>query len=218
MHRNHDLILFDLDGTISDPLVGVGRSINYALTACGYEPIDLAEVGKYIGPPRDRIFKEITGIALRINEANSTALIAKYRDRYGEIGYSENVIYPGIAEVLRELNAANMPMAICTSKRRDFAEKIIEMFGLTHYFKFINGGEVGIHKYQQIESLLSQGYISNSTLMIGDRSVDLIAAHKNGLTAGGVMWGYGTQAELLQEAPRYLFRSPSELIQLVDRR
>jgi phosphoglycolate phosphatase len=212
MNRNHDLILLDLDGTISDPLVGVGRSINYALTSCGYKPIDLTEVGKYIGPPLDRTFKEITG-----NDADDRALIAKYRDRYGEIGYSENVLYPDIAETLRELSAANMPIAICTSKRQDFAEKIIEMFGLTHYFKFINGGEVGIHKYQQIESLLSQGYISNSTVMIGDRAVDLIAAHKNGLTAGGVMWGYGTQAELLHEAPRYLFRSPSELIQLIDR-
>jgi phosphoglycolate phosphatase len=211
MNRNHDLILLDLDGTISDPLVGVGRSINYALTSCGYKPIDLTEVGKYIGPPLDRTFKEITG-----NDADDRALIAKYRDRYGEIGYSENVLYPDIAETLRELSAANMPIAICTSKRQDFAEKIIEMFGLTHYFKFINGGEVGIHKYQQIESLLSQGYISNSTVMIGDRAVDLIAAHKNGLTAGGVMWGYGTQAELLHEAPRYLFRSPSELIQLID--
>jgi phosphoglycolate phosphatase len=208
MFQNCNLILFDLDGTISDPVTGVGRSINYALTSCGYEPIDLTEVAKYIGPPLDETFKQIIG-----HDADCQNLIAKYRDRYGDVGYSENVLYPGIAKVLHELNTANISMAICTSKRQDFAERILEMFGLINYFQFINGGEVGIHKYQQIESLLLQGRVSKFTVMIGDRAVDLIAAHKNGLTAGGVLWGYGSHVELLNETPQYLFHAPSELIQ-----
>jgi phosphoglycolate phosphatase len=202
-------LLFDLDGTISDPLEGIGKSINYALTSFGYEPIELAKLAKYVGPPLDETFKTITG-----NEAESKALVAKYRERYGDVGYSENVLYPGVAEALLELNTANVSMAVCTSKRQDFAERILEMFGILHHFQFINGGEVGISKCQQIEGLLSQGRVSQSTVMIGDHAVDIVAAHKNGLKAGGVLWGYGLHSELLKEAPSYFFRSPSELIQL----
>ena len=93
--------------------------------------------------------------------------------------------------------------------------KILEMFGLIHYFDFINGGDVGITKSQQIEFLLLQKQVSQYTVMVGDRAVDMIAAHKNGLKAGGVLWGYGSQTELLNEAPLYLFNSPNELIQLI---
>jgi phosphoglycolate phosphatase len=209
MFQNHDLILFDLDGTISDPLEGIGRSINYALAHFGYEPLKLSELAKYVGPPLDETFKEITG-----NEAECKALVAKYRERYGDVGYTENILYPGVAELLLELQAANIPIALCTSKRQDFAERILKMFELIHYFRFISGGEIGVNKSQQIKSLLLQGQVSKSTVMIGDRAVDMIAAHKNGLNAGGVLWGYGSQSELLNETPLYLFSSPSELMQL----
>jgi phosphoglycolate phosphatase len=209
MLQNHDLILFDLDGTISDPLEGIGRSINYALAHFGYEPLQLSELAKYVGPPLDETFKQITG-----NEADSKTLVAKYRERYREVGYTENSLYPGITEAILELHQAKRPIALCTSKRQDFAELILDMFGLIHYFQFINGGEIGVAKSQQIEYLLSQGQVSEATVMIGDRAVDLIAAHKNGLKAGGVLWGYGSHAELLNEAPLYFFKSPSELIQL----
>jgi phosphoglycolate phosphatase len=205
----HDLVLFDLDGTISDPLEGIGRSINYALVHFGYEPLQLSELTKYVGPPLDEIFKEITG-----NETNSEVLVAKYRERYGDIGYSENMLYPGVAEALLKINEANVPIALCTSKRQDFATRILEMFGIIHYFKFINGGDVGVSKSQQIESLLLQRQVSEYTVMVGDRAVDMIAAHENGLKAGGVLWGYGSHSELLNEAPLYLFNSPSDLIQL----
>jgi phosphoglycolate phosphatase len=213
MFQNHDLILFDLDGTMSDPARGIGRSINYALVHFGYQPLDFSAIHKYIGPPIDEIFQNITG-----NKTKCPALVAKYRERYGEIGYTENVLYPGISEVLFKLNAANLPIALCTSKRQDFAERILDMFGLIHYFRFINGGEIGVSKIQQIKSLLLQGQVSESTLMIGDRAVDMIAAHKNGLKAGGVLWGYGSQSELLDEKPLYLFSSPSELIGLIRER
>jgi phosphoglycolate phosphatase len=209
MVQNHDLILFDLDGTISDPLEGIGRSINYALAHFGYKQLKLPELAKYVGSPLDETFKEITG-----NEAECKALVAKYRERYGDVGYTENILYPGVAEALFKLQAVNVPIALCTSKRQDFAERILKMFELIHYFRFISGGEIGVNKSQQIKSLLLQGQVSKSTVMIGDRAVDMIAAHKNGLNAGGVLWGYGSQAELLNEEPLYLFSSPSELIQL----
>jgi phosphoglycolate phosphatase len=210
MFQNHDLILFDLDGTVSDPAQGISRSINYSLTHFGYESLSLTEMTKYIGPPLDETFRNITG-----SQTDCHALVTKYRERYSEVGYMENVLYPEVAKVLLKLKAANVPMAICTSKRQDFAEKILEMFGLSHCFRFISGGDIGISKSQQIESLLSQGQINQSAIMIGDRAVDLIAAHKNGLKAGGVLWGYGSQDELLDEKPLCLFSSPTELIGLI---
>jgi phosphoglycolate phosphatase len=171
MLQNHNLVLFDLDGTISNPLEGIGRCINYALADFGYEPLGLAELAQYVGSPLDEIFQAITG-----NDAETKRLVAKYRDRYGDIGYSENTLYPGITEVLLELSKAKISMAVCTSKRQDFAEKILKMFNLIHHFQFVNGGEVGVPKYRQIESLLAQGRVSQATVMIGDRAVDMIAA------------------------------------------
>jgi phosphoglycolate phosphatase len=205
MRANYDLILFDLDGTISDPLLGVSRSINHALTHYNYEPIDLQDAAKYIGPPLDQTFQEITGLE------DVTDLVAKYRDRYAEIGYSENLLYPGIAEVLQQLSS-QVPLAICTSKRSDFADRILQMFQIRQYFQFISGGEIGVHKYQQIADLLSQGLVSKDTLMVGDRAVDLIAAHKNGLKAAGVLWGYGSLAELEQESPLCLLDTVLDLL------
>ena len=207
----HDLLLFDLDGTLSDPLEGIGRSINYALTHFGFPEQPMADLAAFIGPPLDGSFRAITGI----HEVEVVvALVAKYRERYAEVGYSENVLYPGIAEALDSLGRAGMPMAVCTSKRVDFAQQILEMFGLRHHFRFVSGGEIGTHKWQQMAALRSQNQVTLSSVMIGDRAVDMVAAHRNGLTAAAVLWGYGSPAELHAEAPRYCFATPGDLLQL----
>ena len=87
----------------------------------------------------------------------------------------------------------------------------VTMFGLIQHFRFVDGGDVGMHKGQQIEALLSQGKASRSSIMVGDRAADMIAAHRNGLQAAGVLWGYGSEAELAGQAPLHLFGSPNEL-------
>jgi phosphoglycolate phosphatase len=207
----HVLVLFDLDGTISDPLVGIGRSINYALAHFGYPTHAFEELSAFVGPPLDEAFKSITGVAV---DAQVEALVAKYRERYAEVGYSENILYPGIPEALAGLREAGVPLGLCTSKRKDFAERILEMFGLRSHFGFVSGGEIGVQKWQQIEALVSQGLVSRSSVMVGDRAVDIAAAHRNGLQAAGVLWGYGTPSEIESERPHYVFRSPDELLSL----
>ena len=207
----HDLVLFDLDGTLSDPMEGFVRSMNYALTHFGYEPVETKDLATYVGPPIDEAFRSITG---KDTASEINALIAKYRERYNEVGYSENVLYRGVAEALEELSAADVPMAVCTSKRQDFAEKVLALFGLRQHFRFVSGGDVGIHKWQQMECLRRENKVSGSSIMVGDRAVDMIAAHRNGLKAAGVLWGYGSHAELTGEAPLRLFESPSELQRL----
>ena len=210
----YSFFLFDLDGTLSDPLPGIARSFNYALAHFGYRQLPLTDFGRYIGPPLDVSFQALTGV----NEpAALLALVAKFRERYGEIGYSENQLYPGIREALAGLAGQGVAMAVCTAKRQDLAEKVLDLFAIQQHFQFVSGGDVGIHKWQQIAALLAEGAINLQSVMIGDRDADLIAASKNGLAGAGVLWGYGSRAELQAHSPACLLTQPSELLQLVDR-
>ena len=203
----YDLILFDLDGTISDSLTGIARSINYALNEFGYPQVPESSLARFIGPPIDDVFALLAGTGSREIIEH---LVAKFRERFSDIGYAENRLYPGVTEVLEDLHANHVPMAVSTSKRPDYAEKIVRMFELDHLFLFVNGGDVGVYKEQQIARMLSEGRASKDTLMIGDRGMDLKAAHANGIASAGVLWGYGSQAELESENPAHLFSTPRE--------
>ncbi|HTE39606.1 MAG TPA: HAD hydrolase-like protein [Steroidobacteraceae bacterium] len=208
MKAAHDLVLFDLDGTISDPLVGFAQSMNYALGHFGHLPLELSACSAYIGPPLDESFTAITGVT---SSSQIKELVAKYRERYADLGCAENTLYPGIREALAVLAESKISMAVCTSKRKDFAERILEMFGLRDHFLFVSGGEIGVHKWQQIEAMRAQGLASTSSVMVGDRSIDILAGRRNGLSSAGVLWGHGSRAELENERPDYLFASPTEL-------
>lgn len=210
----YDFLLFDLDGTLSDPLLGVGRSINHALARFGHPEVPLEQMSACIGPPLEQSFRRLTGVQ---DEAHILALIGAYRERYGAIGYAENTLYPGVPEALQALSAAGMPMALCTSKRADFAAKVLDLFGLRPHFRFISGGDVGREKWQQIAELKAEDRIAAATLMIGDRAVDISAARRNGLDGAGVLWGHGSREELEAAQPRQLFQQPDELPSLAPR-
>ena len=209
----HDLWLFDLDGTLSDPILGIGRSINYALARYGYAELAPDQISQYVGPPLDISFRAITGTS---SDAHVEELVLAYRDRYGDVGFAENTLYPAIPALLQQLHTAGVPMGICTSKRADFAQRILQMFELDIYFGFISGGEINLQKWQQLAALKAGGTATAASLMIGDRAVDITAAHKNGLSAAGVLWGHGAPAELEAEQPRYLFSSPLQLLTLLQ--
>lgn len=201
--------IFDLDGTISDPAVGIGRSLNYALQQFGYEQIPESEVSRYIGPPIDQTFRSIVASS---SPNHIAALVSKYRERYADIGYSENVIYPGIPEVLQALAAADIPLGLCTSKRADFANNILSLFGIRQCFRFISGGDIGVCKADQLASLLNENVVAKSSTMIGDRAIDVLAAKANKLNSVAVLWGHGSLAELQGASPDALFEFPHELL------
>lgn len=205
-----NFLIFDLDGTLSDPALGICRSINYALEAFAYPPIDEGSVSNYIGPPLDFSFRAITRSD---DEAHIAALVAKYRERYATVGYAENQLYPGIAEVIAQL-AARFPLALCTAKRLDFAEQILHLFELHPYFSVLNGGEVGKIKDRQLEEMLRAGQVGTASVMIGDRAVDVQAAHSNQLRAVAVGWGHGTADELHAAQPEALVARPEQLLEL----
>ncbi len=208
-------LLFDLDGTISDPAIGFCRSVNYALVAFGYPAMNDAEIARHIGPPIEETFRLVTGSK---SQDHVLALVSKYRERYGEIGWSENVIYPRIREALEFLADRDLPLGICTTKRADFAGKILTKFGLREYFGVLSGGDVGISKASQLANLLAQGAVSSDSTMIGDRAIDVTAARCNGLKSVGVLWGYGTPEELREAAPHTLLSAPKDLVALAQGR
>jgi phosphoglycolate phosphatase len=208
---NPKTLIFDLDGTISDPFAGISRSINFTLESHDYEPVDPELIRPMIGPPLTDIFAHLVG---EITEPRMQALIDKYRERYASIGYTENVIYDGMPAIIGALTSSGFILGVCTSKRIDYASDILDMFGLSAHFRFISGGDVGIHKTEQIEKLVADGLDANSAVMIGDRHFDIVAARNCGLTAVGVSWGFGDNEELDSAAPDHIVHSPEELLEL----
>ena len=202
------MLIFDLDGTLSDPAVGIRRSIDHALAAGGYAALDPREISRYIGPPLDEVFRDL---APHASEASIGRMMDRYRERYAEVGYSENEVYAGVPEALAHLAARGVPMGVCTSKRVDLAEQVLALFRLRGHFTFVIGADVGVGKADQLRTLLEQGVVGGESTMIGDRAVDIAAARANGLRAVGVLWGHGSEEELRGAAPDRLLRSPHEL-------
>jgi len=210
----YDMLIFDLDGTLSDPKEGIVHSTNYALAAFGYQALSPEAVEVFIGPPLDEAFRQITGLA---DADRLAALITKYREDYAHRGYAANNLYPGIATALETLKRKAVRMAVCTSKRVDFAEAILQLHRIRDYFEFVDGGDVGIRKWQQLQALLESGMVPENSVMIGDRDVDLVAARHNGLDSAGVLWGYGSRTELIAHDPTCLLNEPGQLVELTAR-
>ena len=204
-------LILDLDGTVSDPSEGIWKSVNYALSAFGYGDVPRDTFSRYIGPPIDQTFRTVTGS----NDTKEVlALVAKFRERYSSIGFSENQLYPEIPDVLNTLVSSGHKLALCTGKRVDFAERILDLFGLLELFDFVDGGDVGVSKSTQLERLGRNGVNLSTSVMIGDRDSDIFAGKEHNLVTVGVLWGFGSKAELEKARPTHLARSPATLIEL----
>lgn len=209
--QNVNTLIFDLDGTISDPSLGICKCVNYALRSHGFLEVLEGAVVAEIGPPIDETFSKFQPQA---DQEVIARLISKYRERYAEVGYSENEIYPRVAEAFQALSERGVRMGVCTSKRKDFAEKILSLFGLLPLLSFVDGGDVGIKKREQLAGLLLAGEIDQSAVMIGDRAVDISAAKANGLRSVGVLWGFGDKSELERAGADVILSGTNELRQL----
>lgn len=208
-----DTLVFDLDGTISDPAVGIRRSIDFALARFGFPPMPEAAISLHVGPPLDATFRALTS---ETSPARIAELVAAFRERYGAIGYAENVLYPGIPEAIEQLAQRGVTLAVCTSKRVDFAERILVLFGLRAHFAVVSGGEIGVEKAHQLGELLAARRIGGRSVMIGDRAIDIHAARRNDLRAVGVLWGHGPHVELESAGPERILAAPHELADLAE--
>ncbi|MFQ5634943.1 MAG: HAD family hydrolase [Gammaproteobacteria bacterium] len=205
---SYDTIIFDLDGTISDPSLGIVRSANFALESLGYETVEGSKVRPLIGPPLQELLGELAG---DVSGKTMNQLIARYRERYASTGYAENELYDGVQDVISELSKRGHRLGVCTSKRTDFAEKILNMFGLSDYFGFVDGGDIGIEKTEQLAGLVGNGLKPATAVMIGGRAVDILAARANEIRSVGVLWGFGEQHERSRACPDYVVETPADL-------
>ncbi|MDE2377876.1 HAD family hydrolase [Bradyrhizobium sp.] len=188
-------IYFDLDGTLTNPKQGITRSIQYALDRLGQAVPHEDELTWCIGPPLHASLKKITGT----DELADRALLL-YRERFSDVGLFENEAYGGIEDTLASLAAASPRMFVATSKPAVYAGRIIDHFGLRRYFERVFGSELDgtrVDKGELLRYALDEaGVDAHSAVMIGDRSHDVVGARKNGMTAIGVLYGYGSEDEL----------------------
>jgi len=208
----YDIILFDLDGTLTDPKPGITKSVQYALGKLGIAEEDLEKLTAFIGPPLKASFKEFYDMS---DEAGNQAL-EYYRERFSTIGLYENAVYEGIKELLQELHDQGKTMFVATSKPTVFSIKILEHFGLLHFFKAVVGSELDgtrVEKNEVIEYVLSEieGHDLQKIIMVGDRKFDVLGAQKNGIDVIAVAYGYGSYEELHAVKPNYIAQTVAQL-------
>ncbi|WP_439886939.1 HAD family hydrolase [Pseudomonas sp. MBLB4123] len=204
-------LLFDLDGTLTDPREGITRSVQHALVRLGIEAPDPASLEHFIGPPLLQCFMH----SYDLDEATAWQAVGHYRERFAAVGLYENRVFDGIQALLETLNGQGRRLYIATSKPTLFAERIAAHFDFARHFQAIHGSELDgtrTDKAELIGHLLAEeGLAARDTLMIGDRKHDLIGARRNGLDAAAVGYGFGSAEELQAEAPTYHFATLGDL-------
>ena len=204
-------VLFDLDGTLTDPGEGITRSVEYALRAYGIEVKDRRELYPFIGPPLADSFSRYYGFS----EEGAKAAVEKYREYYRERGIFENLVYGGIPALLEALKAKGLSLFLATSKPEEFAEKILSRFSLSPYFTAVYGATMDgsrVDKEDVLAYALERAALSpEECLMVGDRCFDVEGARRVGIPAIAVTWGYGSREELTAAKPLALAEHPEDL-------
>ncbi len=205
-------LLFDLDGTLTDPKEGITNSVAYALEFFGIQVEDKDTLIPFIGPPLTDSFSEFYGF----DEEKALMAVEKYREYFKAGGIFENRVYEGIPAMLEALKAAGATLILATSKPTVFARQIVERFGLSAYLDDVQGSELDgtrVKKSEVIRYALEVNGIENldEVLMIGDRMHDIDGAHKEGIQAVGVLFGYGSKEELVAHGADFLAESVEEL-------
>lgn len=202
-------VFFDLDGTLTNPGLGITNSVIYALDKFGIKVNDRTELYKFIGPPLLDSFRDFYGF----DEETARLAMKYYREYFGEKGLFENEVYAGIPQVLQELKERGHHLMIATSKPTPYTLRILDKFDLSRYFEFVSGSamnENNSSKDQIIKYAIdSNNLMPEDIIMIGDRKHDVIGAKANNVYCAGVLYGYGDIFEL-QEA------GADDIIETVD--
>ncbi len=207
--KPYSLILFDLDGTLTDPAEGITNSVAYALNKFGIEVADKTQLYKFIGPPLADSFMEYYGFS----EEQAQEAIACYRQYFTEKGMFENIVYEGIEELLKSLKSRGKRLCVATSKPEPFAKAILEHFNLAQYFECIAGATLDQSRVKKADviayALEKCGITDCSTaVMVGDREHDVFGATVHFIDCIGVLYGYGNRAELESAGALYIAAKP----------
>lgn len=216
MNKKYDYIFMDLDGTITDPMIGITKSIQYSLKHFGINVEDINTLTKFIGPPLKDTFRLDYGF----NEEEIVIAMEKFRERFASIGLFENNVYEGMEDFLKLLKDSGKTLMVATSKPKFFAEQILDHFGLAKYFTFIGGSnmdETRSKKSEVIDYVLSENNITDlsSVVMIGDRKHDIMGAKEFNIDSIGVLYGYGNYDELKKADANYIVKDLNELLNIL---
>lgn len=210
-------ILFDLDGTLTNPKDGISRCIQFALDQLGAASPGVDQLDWCIGPPLRRSFSRL------LNTKDSILLdqaLFHYRNRFSESGMFENVIYPRVIPALQRIKAAGICVFLATSKPKVFAKQILDHFNLTQFFNAVYGSELNGHlsdKGELVAHIIDTEHLDQKmTLIVGDRSHDIIGGKKNGIMTAAVSYGYGILEELTSSEPDFIFDNLSDLAAFIE--
>lgn len=215
-----DNILFDLDGTIIESAPGVTKSVQYALARMGIEEPDLVKLEYFVGPPLSQSFMDLYSFT----QEQCGQAIDYYRERYSTIGIFECAPYAGIPELLRDLSAAGIRIAVASSKPQDYVLQILDHFGIHEYFteavgpgmeddgdRMENGNDCKARVVRRALELLGAVGGGEHAAMVGDRAFDIVGGITNGVTPVGVVYGYGTHEELEEAGAAHIVDTVAEL-------
>ena len=216
MEKSYKYIFFDLDGTLTDPEIGITKSVVYALKKIGILVEDPTTLRPFIGPPLRDSFQKFYGLT----KEQCEQAITFYRERFSTTGLYENQIYPNIPELLDKLKESGKIIVLATSKPKDFALKILEHFKLIQYFDFIAGATLDGSLGEKDEIItyalnLCGNPELSQVIMIGDRCYDILGAKKNGIDSIGVLYGFGSIQELTESGATYLAKDVLDIFTLI---
>ncbi len=212
--RDCRYVIFDLDGTLTDPRAGITGSAVYALRKLGYPTPEPSEIEWFIGPPLLWSFRELTGCT----EAEGRRLVEKYRERYEVLGVHENTLYPGVHELLAALKANGRILAVASSKPAVFVRQILDEYRLTEYFTVIEGSDLEgkcVEKEDVLRMALARLGDHRNAVMVGDRKFDVLAARRFGLKTVGAAYGYAQGRELEEAGADKIASSPAEIQKII---
>lgn len=213
--KKYDHVLFDLDGTLTDPASGITRSVQYSLKKFGIES-EPDELKKFIGPPLYDSYVEYYGFT----KEQAVEAVAYYRELYRDGGAMFDCkVCEGIPELLEKLKNEGVDLIVATSKPLVMADKILEKFDLAKYFNYVFGCELDGRRTKKEEviayALENHPVDLSRSIMVGDRLHDINGAHLNGLLAIAVMWGYGSREEFAEYHADFVAENASELERLL---
>lgn len=215
----YQYLLFDLDGTITDPKVGITTCVQYALEHFGIHEPDNDKLEPFIGPPLQDSFEQF----YHMDAETAKQAVAKYRERFQTVGLYENEIYDGMADLLKTLKEGGCRLAVASSKPTVFVKKILEHFDVAQYFDVVVGSELNgsrSKKEEVVQEALRQldpkGQASSGQMvMIGDRCFDVQGAKAHHLDSIGVAYGYAAEGELQQAGATFVVDTVEELGRLL---
>lgn len=212
----YEYIFFDLDGTLTDPFIGITSSVKYALNKFGIEVKDLKDLAIFIGPPLYDSFTEF----YNMSDEEAKLAIKYYRERYEVTGWSENYVYDGIYTLLETLKTKGYKLVIATSKPENTTNMILKHFDLLKYFDFVSGATLDgtrIHKDQVIKHAIDSLDILDSSkiLMIGDRMFDVLGAKKYNIDSIAVEYGYGNKNEFIEAGATYIVKEALDILDII---